>query len=87
MHSGEDGIFRVHVSMDVIDPFDPGRLPQRTNRLMFVFATSPSHRRPLLPTSYKEVLMHASAARRHATEGLGPNAREDLEAFFREATA
>ena len=87
VHSGEDGIFRVHVSMDVIDPFDPGRLPERTNRLMFVFATSPSHRRPLLPTSYKEVLMHVSAARRHATEGLGPKARVELEAFFREATA
>ena len=72
--------------MDVIDPHDPGRMPKRTNRLMFVFATAPAHRRPLLPTTYKETLMHVAAARRHATEGLGPNAREHLEAFFRTAS-
>ena len=41
VHSGEDGIFRVLCTMNVVDEHDPGRLPQRTNRLMFVFATAP----------------------------------------------
>lgn len=84
VHSGADGLFRVFVSMDVLDPTDPGRLPQRTNTLMFVFATSPAHRRPVLPTSYPEMLMHVAAARRHAVEGPGPHALEDLSAFFHE---
>ncbi len=28
VHTGEDGIFRVFVTMDVIEPTDPDRLPQ-----------------------------------------------------------
>ena len=60
----------MHIQVNVIEPTDPGRLAQRTNNLTFVFATSPSVRRPILPTTYSEVLMHVAAHRRHATEGL-----------------
>ena len=84
VHVGEDGVFRVFVTMDVIEPTDPGRLPQRTNNLMFVFAASPDpdRRRTVLPTTYPEVLMHVKASRNHARRGLSPTMRMDLAKFF-----
>ena len=85
VHSGDDGVFRVFVTMDVIEPTDPDRLPQRSNNLMFVFAANPECRRSVLPTTYSEVLMHVKAARNHASRGLSPTVREDLAAFFSDA--
>ena len=87
VHFGEDGVFRVFVTMDVIEPTDPGRLPRRTNKLMFVFAASPACRRIVLPTTYSEVLMHVMAARNHAARGLSPTVRTDLAEFFCETGA
>ena len=84
VHAGADGIFRVLVTMEVLAPEDPGRLPQRSNRLSFAFVTAPEHRRVVLPTTYREVLMQVTAARRHAVEGLGPDACDAVNAFFRE---
>ena len=85
VHSGDDGVFRVFVTMDVIEPTDPDRLPQRTSQLMFVFAASPACRRTVLPTTYQEVIMHVKAARNHAARGLSPTVRMDLSEFFRES--
>jgi len=85
VHSGEDGVFRVFVTMDVIDPTDPDRLPQRTNKMMFVFAANPARRRTVLPGTYQEILMHVKGAREHARRGVAPSVRADLAHFFRES--
>ncbi len=59
---------RVFVTVEVRDATDPSRLPLRSNRLIFPFAA----RAPpggVVPHTYREVIMHVDAARRHATEG------------------
>ena len=82
VHAGDDGVFRVAVTMGVTDPTDPARWPTRTNRLMFIFATSPRDCPRVLPRTYGEVLMHVDAARRHTSEGVGPAVQAELNAFF-----
>ena len=57
VHAGDDGIFRVFVTVGVHEPSDPARWPARTNRLRFIFATSASAARTVLPVTYNEVLM------------------------------
>lgn len=71
---------RVFVTVQVLDPTDPLRLPERSNRLVFLFAVAepPTHCRQdgsgddgcfILPQSYPEVLMQVEAQRRHDVEG------------------
>ena len=61
------------------------RLPQRTNKMMFVFAANPARRRTVLPGTYQEILMHVKGAREHARRGVAPSVRADLAHFFRES--
>ena len=84
VHCGDDGVFRVFVTLGIVDPHDPERAPQRTNRLLFIFATSPDAAPTLLPTTYSEILMHTEGARRHEVEGLALDGAslEQLNAFF-----
>ena len=73
--------------MDIMDaPHPPpDRLPQRTNKMMFVFAANPARRRTVLPGTYQEILMHVKGAREHARRGVAPSVRADLAHFFRES--
>lgn len=60
---------RVLVTVEVRDPADRNRVPKRSNRLMFLFASDhfPSH--PIVPETYREILMHIDAKRRYLEEG------------------
>jgi acyl-coenzyme A thioesterase 9 len=65
---------RVFVTVSVRDPSDTERLPQRSNRLMFVFCAKTPHEVDgvcnfVLPNTYSEVLMHLEAERRYNVEG------------------
>jgi len=64
---------RVLVTVEVRDPADRDRVPKRSNRLMFLFASDhfPSH--PVVPETYSEILMHIDAKRRYAVEGPTDN--------------
>ena len=67
VHCGTDGVFRVFVTVGIVDPHN-WSAPQRTNRLLFTFATSPEAA-PTLPTTYSEILMYTEA--RAATTSRG----------------
>ena len=75
VHCGTDGVFRVFVTVGIVVPHDPERAPQRTNRLLFTFATSPEAAPTLLPTTYSEILMYTEGARRRR-RGAGAGRRE-----------
>lgn len=64
---------RVFVTVQVLDPTDPDRLPTRSNRLIFVFAARPCMEwkdcHYVVPQTYSEVLMQVEATRRYAVEG------------------
>lgn len=77
---------RVFVTVQVLDPTDAKRLPQRSNRLGFVFCSqTPRECKAdgcsfILPNTYSEVLMQVEASRRHKVEGPSENeARAILE--------
>lgn len=60
---------RVFVTVAVRDPSDIERLPQQSNRIMFVFCAKTPRERGgvcnfVLPNTYSEVLMHLEAERR-----------------------
>ena len=59
---------RVFVTVEVRDAADPGRLPLRSNRLIFPFAAK-SPPGAVLPNTYREMLMHIEAERRWEAEG------------------
>ncbi|KAL3928120.1 MAG: hypothetical protein SGBAC_012781 [Bacillariaceae sp.] len=72
---------RVNVTVEVRDPAAPSQVPIRSNRLVFVFGGDFSNRPSILPESYKEILMHVDARRRHAVEGPWD---EEVEAILKE---
>lgn len=80
-----DATFRVFVTVGVLDTAAPHQLARRTNVLRFVFAVdpeSPAAKRAVLPRSYREILMHVEAARRHAVEGPNGSAKKELLEYF-----
>jgi len=82
VHAGGDGVFRVFVTVGVIDPRDPTRRAQRTNRLMFVFAADASVQHRVLPVTYFNIVVHVEAQRRHAVEGLSKERMEEINLFL-----
>ena len=78
------GTFRVAVTVGVVDATDPGRAAQRSNNLMFVFATDRTEEAAvtILPETYSEVLQQVGAARRHAVEGPSEKMWAALDEFF-----
>lgn len=59
---------RVFVTCEVRNAADPGRLPLRSNRLIFPFAAK-SPPGAVVPRAYSEMLMHIEAKRRWEAEG------------------
>ena len=60
---------RVNVTVEVRDPKVPSQVPVRSNRLVFIFGGDFSARPGVIPETYKEILMHTDAQRRHVVEG------------------
>lgn len=58
---------RVNLTVEVRDPAIPHKVPQRSNRLLFVFGGD--FRPGIIPETYQEILMHMDARRRHEVEG------------------
>ena len=76
---------RVFVTVEVRHPGDPGRLPKRSNRLMFVFGHDQSglggeSNAPVgvVPQTYSETLMHFEGSRRSTVEGPSDKIAQEI---------
>jgi len=68
---------RVLVDLEVRDPSDRSRMLMRSNRLVFIFGGS-NFDEGIIPESYREILMHTDAKRRHAVEGPSDEEVENI---------